>query len=131
VLCDRIQLQQVISNLLLNASEAMSSVEDRARYLFVCTERDDQDHLRLTVRDTGVGLPPDGIEKLFEPFYTTGKNGMGMGLSISRSIVESHGGRLWAESNTDAPGATFVLSLPLKPAKVEAAASPTSAAPPR
>jgi PAS domain S-box-containing protein len=112
---DRIQLQQVILNLLLNASEAMSGVEGRPRCLVVRTERDDGDHLRLIVRDVGVGLPAHDAERVFQPLYTTKESGMGIGLSVSRSIVESHGGRLWAESNADDPGATFILSLPLNP----------------
>ena len=107
---DRVQLQQVILNLLLNASDAMSGVDDRPRQLVIRTERED-DRARLTVQDVGVGIEPRGVEKLFEPFYTTKHGGMGIGLSVSRSIVESHHGRLWATLN-DGPGASFSFSIP-------------------
>jgi len=107
---DRVQLPQVILNLLLNASDAMSAVEDRPRQLVVRTEREG-DHARLTVQDLGVGIEPQDVEKLFEPFYTTKSGGMGIGLSVSRSIIESHQGRLWATLN-DGPGATFSFSIP-------------------
>jgi signal transduction histidine kinase len=110
VLGDRIQLQQVILNLLLNAADAMSGVEDRPRQLVIKTERDDSNRVRLCVRDAGIGLGPQAA-KLFEPFYTTKSEGMGIGLSVSRSIIESHHGRLWAAPN-DGPGATFTFSVP-------------------
>ena len=108
---DRVQLQQVILNLILNASDAMSGVEDRPRLLVIGTERDDGDGVRLTVRDAGIGFDPQHSERLFDAFYTTKSGGMGIGLSVSRSIVESHRGRLWAEAN-DGPGATFSFSIP-------------------
>ncbi len=108
---DRVQLQQVVLNLLLNASEAMSGVDDRPRQLLVRTERDEGDRVRLTVRDAGVGLEPRSVEKLFEAFYTTKGSGMGMGLFVSRSIIENHRGRLSAAAN-DGPGATFSFSIP-------------------
>ena len=108
---DRVQLQQVILNLFLNALEAMSGVDDRPRELVIRTERAEGDGVRLTVRDAGVGFEPQGVDKLFEPFYTTKNGGMGIGLSVSRSIIESHHGRLWAAPN-DGPGATFSFSLP-------------------
>ena len=111
VLADRVQLQQVILNLLLNASEAMSHVEDRPRQLVIKTERDGASHARLSVQDVGVGFAPEAISSLFEAFYTTKSSGMGIGLSISRSIIESHRGRLWAALN-DGPGATFSFSIP-------------------
>ncbi len=111
---DRVQLQQVILNLLLNATEAMSSVNDRPRQLVIRTERDEGDRVRLTVRDAGVGLDPQGADKLFEAFYSTKSSGMGIGLSVSRSIIESHHGRLWAAPN-DGPGATFAFSIPRAP----------------
>jgi signal transduction histidine kinase len=114
VMGDRVQLQQVILNLLLNASDAMSEVEDRARVLVIGSARDEADRVRLTVRDCGVGFAPGAAERLFEPFYTTKTGGMGIGLSISRSIIESHGGRLWAEPN-DGPGASFSFSVPRLP----------------
>ena len=109
---DRIQLQQVILNLLRNGAEAMGDVHDRARELLIRTEREDADHVRLTVRDSGLGLDRENIDELFNAFYTTKPGGMGIGLSVSRSIVENHHGRLWAEPN-DGFGATFSLSIPL------------------
>ena len=111
---DRIQLQQVILNLLRNASDAMVDVHDRPRYLLIKTEREEGDRVRLTVRDAGVGLPPQSLDSLFDAFYTTKNGGMGIGLFVSRSIVERHQGRLWAEPN-DGPGATFSFSIPGRP----------------
>lgn len=108
---DRVQLQQVILNLLRNGSDAMSAIQGRPRHLLVRTEREEDDRVRLTVQDVGVGFDPATMDKLFQPFYTTKNDGMGMGLSISRSIIESHQGRLWATRN-DGPGATFCVSLP-------------------
>ena len=108
---DRVQLQQVILNLLRNASDAMSGVDDRPRQLVIRTERDEGDRVRLTVQDAGVGFDPQGVDRLFEAFYTTKSGGMGIGLSVSRSIIESHHGRLWAAPN-DGPGATFSFSIP-------------------
>jgi PAS domain S-box-containing protein len=124
---DRVQLQQVILNLLLNASEAMSGVDDRARQIVVRTEREEDDRVRLAVQDAGVGLGPEGGDKLFEAFYTTKSGGMGIGLSVSRSIIESHEGRLWAEPN-DGPGATFSFSIPRRLERAtDAAESPSTA----
>jgi len=111
---DRIQLQQVVVNLLRNASDAMLGVHDRLRQLLIRTEREDSDRVRMMVRDTGVGLDRQGMDKLFDAFYTTKRDGMGIGLSVSRSIVERHRGRLWAEPN-DGPGATFSVSIPCGP----------------
>jgi len=112
---DRVQLQQVILNLLQNASDAMSIVDDRPRRLVIRTEQDNGDHVRVTVQDAGVGFPPQDADKLFDAFYTTKENGMGIGLSVSRSIVEKHHGRLWAVPN-DGPGATVSFSIPCTPA---------------
>ena len=109
---DRIQLQQVVLNLLRNASDAMMGVDDRPRQLLIRTQRDSPDRVRVTVRDAGVGLDRQSMDKLFDAFYTTKSGGMGIGLSVSRSIVERHHGRLWAEPN-DGPGATFSFSIPL------------------
>jgi signal transduction histidine kinase len=111
---NRVQIQQVILNLLLNASEAMSGVDDRPRQLIVRTESDQDAGVRLTVQDTGPGFELQGVDKLFEAFYTTKSDGMGMGLSISRSIIENHQGQLWAVPN-DGPGATFSFSIPARP----------------
>jgi PAS domain S-box-containing protein len=108
---DRVQLQQVILNVVRNASDAMVNVDDRPRQLVIKTERDERDRVRLSVRDTGVGLDPQRLDKLFDAFYTTKHDGMGIGLSVSRSIIERHYGRLWAAPN-DGPGATFAFSIP-------------------
>jgi PAS domain S-box-containing protein len=108
---DRIQIQQVILNLLRNASDAMRDVHDRPRLLLIKTERGDGKNIQLTVRDTGIGFAPDAAHRLFESFYTTKGDGMGIGLSISRSIIEAHGGRLWASAN-DGPGSSFAFSIP-------------------
>jgi signal transduction histidine kinase len=89
----------------------MADVRDRPRHLLVKTEREDVERLRLTVRDVGVGLPVEDLDSLFEAFHTTKRGGMGIGLFVSRFIIERHQGRLWAESN-DGPGATFILSIP-------------------
>jgi len=117
---DRVQLQQVVLNLLRNASDAMSAVNDRPRHMVITTEREEGDRVRLTVQDAGVGLDPQAMDRLFEAFYTTKNDGMGMGLSISRSIIERHHGRLWAAPN-DGPGATFSFSIPCAPASVTSA----------
>jgi PAS domain S-box-containing protein len=114
VIGDRVQLQQVILNLLQNASDAMRQVEDRPRQLLIRTERDEGDRVRLTARDSGIGFDPQALDRVFDSFYTTKKDGMGIGLSVSRSIIESHHGRLWAAPN-DGPGATFSFSIPRLP----------------
>jgi signal transduction histidine kinase len=111
VLGDRVQLQQVVLNLVMNAIEAMSSVDGRGRELVITTRNMDADQVVVTVEDSGTGLDPNTIGRIFEPFHTTKPGGMGMGLSISRSIVQSHGGRLWATAN-ERPGTTFYFSLP-------------------
>lgn len=107
---DRIQLQQVILNLFRNASDAMSTVDDRPRQLSIATASDSE-HVRLTVKDTGVGFDSKVVDRLFESFYTTKQDGMGIGLSVSRSIIEAHRGHLWAALN-DGPGSTFGFSIP-------------------
>ena len=108
---DRVQLQQVIINLLRNGSDAMSEVDDRPRELLFRTELDDGNRVVMSVKDSGSGVAPELVERLFESFYTTKPDGMGMGLSVSRSIIESHHGRLWATPN-DGPGVTFSFSIP-------------------
>jgi signal transduction histidine kinase len=115
VIGDRIQLQQVVLNLLRNASEAMVAIEDRPRQLRIQTQREGDDRVRLSVQDAGTGVSLQDIERLFEAFYTTKGTGMGIGLSVSRSIVERHHGRLWAEPN-NGPGTTFSFSIPCGPA---------------
>jgi PAS domain S-box-containing protein len=121
---DRVQLQQVILNLFLNAADAMSSVEDRPRRLVIKTEREGGDHVRLSVEDTGVGFEPERAESLFDAFYTTKHGGMGIGLSVSRSIIEGHQGRLWATPK-NGPGATFAFSIPLDPVAASILDHPT------
>jgi PAS domain S-box-containing protein len=108
---DRIQLQQVVLNLVMNGMEAMSSVGERARELAISTRNIDPDQVQVTVEDSGVGLDPNTMARIFEPFFTTKSGGMGMGLSISRSILQNHGGRLWATLNND-PGTSFHFTLP-------------------
>jgi PAS domain S-box-containing protein len=114
---DRVQLQQVIMNMLQNASDAMIGLNDRSRQLLIQTQRDETDHVRLTVRDSGIGLGSQAASKLFDAFYTTKNGGMGIGLSVSRWIVENHQGRIWAQPN-DGPGATFSFSIPCQSARV-------------
>jgi PAS domain S-box-containing protein len=111
VRADRVQLQQVILNLLLNAAEAMTGVEDRSRVVLVQTRLQDDGSVRMDVRDSGPGVDPKTVDRLFEAFYTTKPDGMGIGLSICRSIIESHDGRLSATAN-EGPGATFSFSIP-------------------
>ena len=114
VLGDRVQLQQVVLNLIMNGIEAMSCVEDRPRELVIRTQEVGDDQVCVTVQDSGTGLDPRSMAKIFDTFYTTKREGMGMGLSISRSIVQDHGGRLWATAN-EGPGATFQFTLSKHP----------------
>jgi PAS domain S-box-containing protein len=118
VTADRIQLQQVILNLVQNASDAMGHISGRQRQLVIKTERDADDGVRLSVQDSGAGIDPETIDKVFQPFYTTKSDGMGIGLSVSRSIIDRHNGRLWATRN-NGPGATFSFSIPHSQGKVE------------
>jgi PAS domain S-box-containing protein len=113
VTADRVQLQQVVLNLLRNALDAMNTVDDRPRELLIRTEREEGDCVRLSVKDAGVGFDPQTTDRLFEAFYSTKNDGMGVGLSVSRSIIENHQGRLWAVLN-DGPGATFSFSVPCR-----------------
>ncbi len=122
---DRVQLQQVILNLLRNASDAMSTIDDRPRDLMIRTEPDDDDRVRLSVSDVGIGFEPQAAGKLFEAFYTTKNDGMGIGLSVSRSIIERHYGRLWAMPN-NGPGVTFSFSIPRRPEGLADAETPVS-----
>jgi signal transduction histidine kinase len=108
---DRVQLQQVMLNLIVNASQSMSGVEDGNRELHVSTVSIEPEGVRVAVRDTGPGLSPESLSRLFEPFYTTKPDGMGMGLSICRSIIEAHGGRLWA-TRREPRGALFQFTVP-------------------
>jgi signal transduction histidine kinase len=110
ILGDRVQLQQVILNLIMNAIEAMSESSEGPRELLIRSEIDVPDGVMVTVRDWGPGFKPESLNHLFDPFYTTKPAGMGMGLSICRSIIEAHGGRLWATANIPR-GAAFQFSL--------------------
>jgi C4-dicarboxylate-specific signal transduction histidine kinase len=114
---DRLQVQQVLLNLVMNSIEAMQAVTDRPRELGIRTQPHESDTVLVTVQDTGIGLDPQSITRLFESFYTTKPEGMGLGLSISRSIIEAHGGRLWATPN-DGSGATFQFTLPSESERV-------------
>jgi len=114
---DRVQLQQVLLNLVMNGMDAMNSVPEEMRILLLQGKHDatvGTPAVLLCVQDAGIGLKAGEMERLFEPFYTTKADGMGMGLAISRSIIEAHGGRLWAEPNRGR-GATFLFSLPAAP----------------
>jgi PAS domain S-box-containing protein len=112
-IADRIQIQQVILNLLRNATDAMNTVTDRPRELIIKTERQEANQILVTVKDSGVGFTSQAAEKIFEAFHTTKTDGMGIGLSVSRSIIEAHRGRLWATKN-DGPGATFSFTVPCR-----------------
>jgi signal transduction histidine kinase len=109
---DRVQLQQVILNLIVNAVEAMSGVSEGSRELLIGTGKDGSSGVLVAVKDSGPGLNPKSFDRLFDAFYTTKPGGMGMGLSICRSIVEAHGGRIWV-SRTAGPGATVQFTLPV------------------
>ena len=112
ILADKVQLQQVILNLVINGIEAMQPITDRPRELLIRTEQDDARQARVTVTDCGVGFSADSADRLFNTFFTTKPSGMGMGLSICRSIIELHGGRIWTASNVP-HGATIQFTLPL------------------
>jgi signal transduction histidine kinase len=111
VLGDRVQLQQVIINLVMNGVEAMQSVTDRPRELMIRSRQDETHQVLVSVTDCGVGISAENADRLFNAFFTTKSSGMGMGLSICRSLVEAHGGRLWATANVP-HGTTFQLTLP-------------------
>jgi signal transduction histidine kinase len=109
VMGDRVQLQQVLMNLMVNSIDAMKDI-DGTRVLAVKSQRSENDEVMVSVRDTGMGLPPQDAERIFNAFFTTKPHGTGMGLRISRSIIESHGGRLWAADNAPR-GASFYFTL--------------------
>ena len=111
ILGDRVQLQQVILHLIMNAIEAMSEVGEGSRELVISTSEAESGSVLVAVSDTGPGLPPANLARIFEAFYTTKASGLGMGLSICRSIVEAHGGQLWATPN-EPHGAVFRVMLP-------------------
>jgi signal transduction histidine kinase len=110
-MADSVQVQQVMMNLIMNSIDAMKDV-DEERELVICSQWRENGLLMISVSDTGVGLPPQETDKIFDAFFTTKPHGIGMGLRISRSIVESHGGRLWAADNSPR-GASFYFSLPI------------------
>ena len=112
ILGDRVQLQQVIINLVMNGIEAMQSITDRPRELVIRSHQDETHRVLVTVTDSGVGISAENADRLFNAFFTTKSSGMGMGLSICRSIIEAHGGRLWATANVP-HGATFQFALPV------------------
>jgi signal transduction histidine kinase len=112
VQADRVQLQQVVLNLILNAVEAMGSSDAGRRELFISTEQSRANGVLVAVRDSGPGIDPEHLERVFDAFYTTKSSGVGMGLSICRSIINAHGGRLWAEPN-EPRGAVFQFTLPI------------------
>jgi C4-dicarboxylate-specific signal transduction histidine kinase len=111
VMADRVQIQQVLVNLIMNAIEAMSTVANRERVLIVKSEEFQSHHVLITLQDSGTGIDPANMDRIFDAFFTTKDRGMGMGLSICRSIVESHGGQLWASPNKS-HGTSFYLKLP-------------------
>ena len=112
VLSDRVQLQQVILNFILNASEAMADTDAGSRKMIISTRKEDEQEVKVSIRDHGTGIDEENLKRIFEPFYTTKPEGMGVGLSVNRSIIEAHGGRLWAENNPDG-GATFHFTIPI------------------
>jgi signal transduction histidine kinase len=112
ILGDRVQLQQVLLNLIINAIEAMGGLVGRPPTLVIATRADDADQVHVSIEDSGVGLETKSLEHVFDAFYTTKDHGMGVGLSISRSIIEAHGGQLWATRNEGA-GATFHFTVPI------------------
>jgi signal transduction histidine kinase len=111
-MADRIQMQQVILNLVMNSIEAMSAIMDRPRVLRVSSRIDGPDSVLIVIRDTGTGLDPGKVDRIFDAFFTTKLEGMGMGLSICRSIIEAHGGRLWASPNPPY-GSIFQFTMPV------------------
>jgi C4-dicarboxylate-specific signal transduction histidine kinase len=123
ILGDRVQLQQVILNLIMNAIEAMSEVSEGSRALLISTSEAESGGVLVAISDSGPGLPPATLARIFEPFYTTKSSGLGMGLSICRSIVEAHGGRLWATPN-EPHGAVFCMMLPIGEKLLENLESP-------
>ena len=114
ILADCVQLQQVITNLVMNGVEAMQPITDRTRELTIRSQQAEKHQVLVTVTDTGVGISAENADRLFNAFFTTKSSGLGMGLSICRSIVEAHGGRLWTTANLP-HGAAFHFALPVNP----------------
>jgi signal transduction histidine kinase len=126
VLAGRTQLQQVFMNLIANAIEAMSAVKSRERLLEINSARHEPASVLITVKDTGTGIDPENLDRIFEAFFTTKSDGMGMGLSICRSIIEGYGGRFWA-SPGETIGSIFFISLPSVNASTHATVAPSMA----
>jgi two-component system sensor kinase FixL len=114
VLGDRVQLQQVLLNLILNGMDALEGADSDRKTVSVIARREATSGVAISVADNGRGIAPDQLDRIFDPFFSTKAKGVGMGLSISRTIVEAHGGRLWAENNTDG-GASLRMTLPIAP----------------
>ncbi len=112
VLGDRVQLQQVVVNLVINGVDAMATITDRPREILVQSQPHESRYVLVAVRDSGIGISSENAERLFNAFFTTKPSGMGMGLSISRSIIMAHGGRLWVSPNAD-HGAAFQFTVPI------------------
>jgi signal transduction histidine kinase len=108
---DRVHVQQVLLNLILNGMDAMNAIPKTRRWLIVSLAETQNRNLRVSVRDYGTGVSPDNAENIFDPFFTTKSNGMGMGLAISKTIIEAHGGEIWLQSNA-MEGTTFTFLLP-------------------
>jgi C4-dicarboxylate-specific signal transduction histidine kinase len=117
---DRIQLQQVIINLVINGLQATTSVNDRERVLVVCTKQELSDRVVVAVEDVGIGIEPENADQIFGAFFTTKRDGLGIGLSVCRSIIETHGGQIWASPNVG-PGVTFYFTIPIFEKAAEAA----------
>jgi C4-dicarboxylate-specific signal transduction histidine kinase len=121
---DRVQIQQVIINLVMNGADAMQTIADGPRALMIRSRQAEPDQVLVAVKDSGVGIAPGNADRLFAPFFSTKPNGLGMGLAICHSIIEDHGGRLWATDNDEGPGAMFQFALPSQPDSPHALAGP-------
>jgi signal transduction histidine kinase len=117
-IADRVQIQQVIINLTMNGVDALQAINDRPRGLLVRSSRNEAGQVVVAVKDSGVGISLENASRVFDPFFSTKPGGLGIGLSICRSIIEDHGGRLWTSDDRDGPGATFQFSLPTQRADV-------------
>ena len=116
--CDRVRIEHVLLNLVMNGFEAMEKTVPGNRRMIICTRAGSDGCCVISIRDAGTGIPEDAVERVFEQFFSTKPEGLGMGLAFARSVVESHGGRIWATNNSDV-GATFHVALPIAPHKEE------------